>query len=164
MLAPSSPSRKNILLPFFGNMCFPHERGAGCDGRGRRVRRARLFADGEAVWFWRPYAGVKFAGTPTRRADDGVNKAIGPRGERGRNRKTIAWGMPDVSGASAVNTGVHTHYQYAHTRLRVHRAPGIPRALFNEGVEIPGTARARRAARSRYAVARYAVESRAVGF
>jgi len=22
--------------------------------------------------------------------------------------KTIAWGMPDVSGASAVNTGVHT--------------------------------------------------------
>jgi len=25
--------------------------------------------------------------------------------------------MPDVSGASAVNTGVHTHYHYAHTRL-----------------------------------------------
>jgi hypothetical protein len=37
--------------------------------------------------------------------------------------------MPDVSGASAVNTGVHTHYQYARTRLRVHWAPGIPRAL-----------------------------------
>ena len=33
------------------------------------------------------------------------------------------------SGASAVNTGVHTHYQYARTRLRVHWAPGIPRAL-----------------------------------
>jgi len=47
--------------------------------------------------------------------------------------KTIAWGMPDVSGASAVNTGVHIHYHYAHTRLRVHWAPGIPRALFNEG-------------------------------
>jgi hypothetical protein len=29
----------------------------------------------------------------------------------------------------AVNTRVHTHYQYAHTRLRVHRAPGIPHAL-----------------------------------
>jgi hypothetical protein len=43
--------------------------------------------------------------------------------------------MPDVSGASAVNTGVHTHYQYAHTRLRVHWAPGIPRALCFEGHE-----------------------------
>ena len=32
-------------------------------------------------------------------------------------RKTIAWGMPDVSGASAVNTGVLTYYHYAHTRL-----------------------------------------------
>ena len=47
--------------------------------------------------------------------------------------KTIAWGMPDVSGASAVNTGVHTPYHYAHTRLRVHWAPGIPRAPFHEG-------------------------------
>ena len=37
--------------------------------------------------------------------------------------------MPDVSGASAVNTRVHTHYPTAHTRLRVHWAPGIPRAL-----------------------------------
>ena len=65
-------------------------------------------ADGEAVWFWRPEAGVKFARTPTRRADDGVNKAIGPRGERGASRQTIAWGMPGDSGASAVKTGAHT--------------------------------------------------------
>ena len=35
-------------------------------------------ADGEAVWFWRPEAGVKFARMPTRRADDGVNKAVVP--------------------------------------------------------------------------------------
>ena len=35
-------------------------------------------ADGEAVWFWRPEAGVKFARTPTRRANDGVNKAVVP--------------------------------------------------------------------------------------
>ena len=45
--------------------------------------------------------------TPTRRADDGVNKAIGPRGERGRSRKTIAWGMPECFRCLAVNTGVH---------------------------------------------------------
>src|ERR1700730_10095452 len=35
-------------------------------------------------------------------------KEPGPRGERDISRKTIAWGMPDVSGASAVNTRVHT--------------------------------------------------------
>src|SRR5271156_6866366 len=35
-------------------------------------------------------------------------KEPGPRGERAVSRNTIAWGMPDVSGASAVNTRVHT--------------------------------------------------------
>jgi len=83
-----------------------HEREAGCGGRNGACDE-RAGADGEAVWFWRPYAGVKFARTPTRRADDGVNKAIGPREEHGVSRKTIAWGMPGDSGASAVNTGVH---------------------------------------------------------
>jgi hypothetical protein len=44
--------------------------------------------------------------------------SFNPRGDGGKrnsspgrsriSRKTIAWGMPDVSGASAVNTGVHT--------------------------------------------------------
>ena len=85
-----------------------HEREVGCGGPRRGVRRALAVADGEAVWFWRPLAGVKFATAPTRRADDGVNTAIGPREERGVRRQTIAWGMPDVSGASAVNTGAHT--------------------------------------------------------
>jgi hypothetical protein len=73
--------------------------------------------------------------TPTRRADDGVNKAVVP-GKSAEDRKAIAWEMPDVSGASAVNTGVYTQLTYAHTRLRVHWAPGIPRALFHEGREI----------------------------
>ena len=53
-----------------------------------RVTSASV-ADGEAVWFWRPFAGVKFAKTRKRRADDGVNKAIGPRGERGISRKPL---------------------------------------------------------------------------
>jgi len=52
--------------------------------------------------------------------------------------KTIAWGMPDVSGASAVNTCVHTHYHQAHTGLRVHWAPGIPRALVFKGRKVSG--------------------------
>jgi hypothetical protein len=58
-----------------------------------------------------------------------VAKGIRHRGERVISRKTIAWGMPDVSGASAVNTRVHNLLPIAHTRLRVHWAPGIPRAL-----------------------------------
>jgi len=38
---------------------------------------------------------------------DGVNTSNGPREEHEGSRKTIAWGMPGDSGASAVNTGVH---------------------------------------------------------
>jgi hypothetical protein len=53
--------------------------------------------------------------------------------------------MPDVSGASAANTGVHTHYQHAHTRLRVHWAPGIPAPLI-ERVERSGKSRVHSAA------------------
>jgi hypothetical protein len=34
-----------------------------------------------------------------------------------------------------VNTRVHTCYQYAHTRLRVRLAPGIPHALCFQGEE-----------------------------
>ena len=111
----------------------------------QRVRRARLVADGEAVWFWRPNAGAKFATTPTRRADDGGT--AGPREEREISRKTIAWGMPDVSGASAVNTRVHTSLPPAHSRLRVHWAPGIPRALSDRRAFRICKARAHHAAR-----------------
>ena len=56
------------------------------------------------------------------------------RGERGVSRKTIAWGMPDVSGASAVNTCVHTSLSRS-----AHRAAGAlgtrhsPRPLIAEG-------------------------------
>src|SRR6266568_8197904 len=101
----------------------------------RSVRRALAVADGEAVWFWRPEAGVKFATTPTRRADDGVNKAVVPGKSAEETVKPLRGECRMFSGASAVNTGVHTHYQYAHTRLRVHWAPGIPRALCFKGRE-----------------------------
>jgi len=96
-------------------------------------------ADGKVAWFWRPMVGVKVLmesrgarpGCEARHfRTDGVNTANGPREEREGHRKTTAWGMPGDSGASAVNTGVHSHYShYAHIRLRVHWAPGIPRAL-----------------------------------
>jgi len=71
----SSPLAKNIWLPFFGNLCFAarvpprwrgalrgrHEREAGCGGRSGAWDERFPVADGEAVWFWRPLAGVKFA-------------------------------------------------------------------------------------------------------
>jgi hypothetical protein len=93
--------------------------------RASLARTSDAVADGEVVWSWHPDADAKSA---RRFADDGGKKARSP-GRARIIRKTIAWGMPDVSGASAVNTGVHTHYPIAHTRLRVHWAPGIPRAL-----------------------------------
>ena len=96
----------------------PHMRGAsrssrtlraGCGGRGsvRRVsaKTNDVVAYGEDAWSWRPDAGAKLAEAipPVTGA-----RKPGPRGERDISRKAIAWGMPDVSGASAVNTRVHT--------------------------------------------------------
>src|ERR1700730_1724010 len=62
--------------------------------------------DGEIVWSWRPDAGAKFLRSKLLRGDGG-KRARSP-GRSRISRKTIAWGMPDVSGASAVNTRVHT--------------------------------------------------------
>src|ERR1700730_25905 len=62
--------------------------------------------DGEVVWSWRPDAGAKFLRSKLLRSDGG-KRARSP-GRSRISRKTIAWGMPDVSGASAVNTRVHT--------------------------------------------------------
>ena len=98
----SSPRAKNILLPFFGNMWFvlaippcqegrlaivtnvgrdavdATERETSACGCGRRSRVVLA-----------PRSRRQVRKTPTRRADDGVNKAIGPRGERGVSRKPL---------------------------------------------------------------------------
>jgi hypothetical protein len=50
------------------------------------------------------------------------------RGEHEGNRKTIARGMPGVSGVTVVTTLVC--FFILHTRLRARSAPGIPCALF----------------------------------
>ena len=71
--------------------------------------RALAVAGGEAVWFWRSEAGVKFVTTPTRRADDGVNKAVVPGKSAEETVKAIAWGMPGLSAhqaAGALGTGI----------------------------------------------------------
>ena len=73
----STPSAKDIFLPFFRIMCFPPRVPPRQEGRFAIVTNVRwdavaateratsaAEADGEAVWFWRPLAGVKFAKTP----------------------------------------------------------------------------------------------------
>jgi hypothetical protein len=153
------------------------KREAGCGGRGsvgrddlagrvqarERFNRARKTngadAYGKVVWSWHPLlmsSRVEASSAqpgdemPFNPSDDGGKKELVTGESAKETVKTIAWGMPDVSGASAVNTGVHTYYPIAHTRLRVHWAPGIPRALCcSKGDEISGKARARRAAGTR---------------
>jgi hypothetical protein len=55
--------------------------GAGCGGRFGDTRRAPHEADGEAVWSWRPDAGVKLATMP-RIKPATVARKPGHRGER----------------------------------------------------------------------------------
>src|SRR5258706_12176640 len=57
-----------------------------------------------------------------------VSNKPGHRGEREVSRKTIARGMPGRSGVTVVTTLVC--FFISHARLRVHRAPGIPCALY----------------------------------
>src|SRR5205814_7749664 len=59
-----------------------------------------------------------------------VSNKPGHRGEHEGNRKTIARGMPGETGVTVVTTLVCSLH-LSHARLRVHRAPGIPCALFS---------------------------------
>jgi hypothetical protein len=58
----------------------------------------KAFADGQAVWSWRPDAGAKFPERATRALGVTGAKEPGPRGERGVSRQPIAQGRPGVSG------------------------------------------------------------------
>src|SRR5712672_1447607 len=73
-----------------------------------------------------------------------VSNKPGHRGEREVSRKTIAWGMPGRSGVTVVTMLVCLFL--SHTRLRVHRAPGIPCALYYRGQDVQGKSRAKRCA------------------
>jgi hypothetical protein len=66
-------------------------------------------------------------------ADDGVNQILITGESTKETVKTIARGMSGVSGILVVTTAGEHFYPFLPTRLRVHRAPGIPCALFWEG-------------------------------
>ena len=78
------------------------------------------------MWSWRPDAGVKLA--MMLLASWLATVAIKPvTGESAKETvKTIARGMPGVSGVTVVT---NARVFYHHARLRAHQAPGIPCAL-----------------------------------
>jgi len=96
-----------------------HQRGVSRSSRTRGGMRWTLTvlltrapdADGEVVWSWRLDAGVKsieatLSATETNQPD--------LRGEHEVSRKTIAWGMPGVTGVTCML--VCAFYSILHTR------------------------------------------------
>src|SRR6202051_3995386 len=63
-----------------------HERAVGCGGRESLQETNASFADGEAVWSWRPDAGVKLAGSIPPMT---VARKPGHRGEHGISRNPL---------------------------------------------------------------------------
>ncbi len=93
-------------------------RNAGWDAMDAgSAQDGRTGAYGEVVWSWTPSAGVD-GGYQAWYAGESTKEAV----------KTIARGMPGVSGVTVVTTLVWFVF-YPHARLRAHRAPGIPCAL-----------------------------------
>ena len=85
---------------------------------------------------------------PTRRhhADDGGKQARSPRRARRKPLKPLRAGMP---GVPVYLWRLTRMLSLLHARLRVQRAPGIPRALISDGAKRSRIIRAYRAAGSR---------------
>src|SRR6266702_3325728 len=89
--------------------------------RSREARKTSgIVADGEVVWSWHPL--LMSSRAEVTSAQPGADETFQSAWRRWQKEfvtgesakepvKTIAWGMPDVSGASAVNTRAHTYYQ-----------------------------------------------------
>jgi len=86
--------------------------------RSREARKTSgSVADGEVVWSWHPL--LMSSRAEASSAQPGFEMSFNPRGDGGKrnsspgrsriSRNTIAWGMPDVSGASALKTRVLTY-------------------------------------------------------
>jgi hypothetical protein len=95
------------------------------DALGARDERASK-ADGEVVWSRYPDADINLV-TMLRIAPGTVTKKARLTEEITKETvKTIARGMPGVSGVTVVT---NARVFYHHARLRAQRAPGIPCAL-----------------------------------
>jgi hypothetical protein len=87
-------------------------------------------ADGKIVWSWRPDAGVKLRGV-IREAT--VARKPGHRGERDISRKTIARGMPGVSGVTVVTNACAFYATHAAAGASSARHSLRPRSLRARG-------------------------------
>jgi hypothetical protein len=74
-IQPETMASSNYPASHEGRIAIVTDVEAGGDGRDGAARRTAPFADGQAVWSWRPDAGAKFAKTLSRLAGDGGNKA-----------------------------------------------------------------------------------------
>ena len=134
------------------------------DASRERSREARetngIDADGEVVWSWHPLLVSSLA--EAHSAQPGYEMPCNPWGDGGKrnsspgrsriSRKTIAWGMPDVSGASAVNTGVHTQLTMRTPGCGCIGHPAFPAPSSLSRVKDFGKPRALRVARTRMRV------------
>jgi len=135
-------------------------------GRGQTRERSRktretsgIDADGQSVWSWHPLLVSSLA--EAHSAQRGYEMPCNPWGDggktnsspgRGRPVKTTAWGMPDDSGASAVNTRAHTSLPQRARGCGCMDTRHSPRPLLEESERFDAKTRADHAARSRMRV------------
>ena len=127
------------------------------DRQTRKTSGAEAY--GKSVWSWHPLlvSSRRRCVGPTGRghvvnSPMTVARRIRRRGERVISCKTIAWGMPDVSGASAVNTRVHTYSPQRTRGCGCIGHPAFPAPSVCKGRKISGKARAQRVASARRCV------------
>jgi len=139
--------------PLYAVRVAPNAKKGTGRGNSRAVESGapdeRHVADGKSVWSWhRCWCEVgERRVDPTGRghvvnSPATVARRIRRRGELAIIRKTIAWGMPDVSGASAVNTRVLTHSPQRTRGCGCIGHPAFPVPSVHEGDESSGNPRA----------------------
>jgi len=125
--------------------------GGATRERSREARETSgSVADGQSVWSWHPLLVSSWrrrVGPTGRRhvvnSSTTVARRIRRRGKHAIHRKTIAWGMPDDSGASAVNTGAHTKTPQRAPGCGCIGHPAFPAPSSMRAIRVSGKPRAR---------------------
>jgi hypothetical protein len=129
---------------------------------------SRRFTEYEiiVVWSWHPLLMLTLAevlaAQPGTRSHSIREATVAKRNSSPESAKetvpTIAWGMPDDSGASAVNTGVHTHYPQRARGCGCIGHPAFPAPSVFKGREIFWKASGESAPRERECMSRHCEE------
>jgi len=103
-------------------------------GNRPQAARALLVADGEAVWFWRPEAGVKFARRQRVARMTGSTKRWSPGRARNKLKNHSRAGMPDVFRCLRCEYScAYLNYPSAHEAAGALGTRHSPRPLIGEG-------------------------------